>query len=79
MADLGGSIDQADSLRFYGWFKQIKKGDCGTKRPTGLADMAGKAKWDAWDAWDAVRGLGAAEAIELYVKRGTELVAIVSC
>jgi len=32
--------------------------------------MAGKAKWDAWDA---VRGLGAKEAMELYVKRAAEL------
>jgi len=39
----------ADKLEVYKWYKQVTVGDCNTERPTGILDVAGKAKWDAWN------------------------------
>ena len=63
MADLQAQFEQAvaDSkklperpdnmtmLRLYALYKQASSGDAGGERP-GLADMVGRAKWDAWSA-----------------------------
>ncbi|WTV48455.1 acyl-CoA-binding protein (plasmid) [Streptomyces sp. NBC_00040] len=38
-----------EMLEVYAYFKQATVGDNNTDRPTGLLDLAGKAKWDAWD------------------------------
>jgi diazepam-binding inhibitor (GABA receptor modulating acyl-CoA-binding protein) len=36
-------------LKLYGLYKQSTEGDCNTKKPTGIFDFKGKAKWDSWN------------------------------
>ncbi|KAI9293122.1 Acbp from armadillo harderian gland [Neoconidiobolus thromboides FSU 785] len=38
-----------EMLTVYANFKQATVGDVNTDKPTGMFDLAGKAKWDAWN------------------------------
>jgi acyl-CoA-binding protein len=56
-------------LELYGLFKQSTAGDTTGKRP-GMLDIRGRAKFDAWSSRS---GMGADEAMGLYVGRVNEL------
>ena len=78
MADLQAQFEQAvaDSkalperpgnmtlLRLYALYKQASSGDAEGERP-GIADMVGRAKWDAWSA---LAGTARDEAMQKYVE-----------
>jgi len=56
----------ADKLEVYKWYKQVTVGDCNTERPTGILDVAGKAKWDAWNG---CKGTSKADAEAKYIAK----------
>lgn len=55
--------DNATLLKIYALYKQATAGDNTESKP-GLADMVGRAKWDAWAAY---KGTSPEEAMQLYV------------
>uniref|UniRef100_A0A0C3U1D4 ACB domain-containing protein n=1 Tax=Guillardia theta (strain CCMP2712) TaxID=905079 RepID=A0A0C3U1D4_GUITC len=57
-------ISQDQQLLLYGWFKQVKEGDCNTAKP-GMLDFSGKAKWEAWNK---NKGMSKDEAMQKYVE-----------
>uniref|UniRef100_A0A0B6YVD8 ACB domain-containing protein n=1 Tax=Arion vulgaris TaxID=1028688 RepID=A0A0B6YVD8_9EUPU len=67
---LTSSPTDSQKLELYALFKQATVGDCNTDRPTGLFDLAGKAKWDSWSG---VKGKSQDEARSDYVAKVEEL------
>ncbi len=77
MADLKSRFDQAmaDSkslpekpdtmtlLKIYALYKQASRGDAEGERP-GIADMVGRAKWDAWNG---LEGKSTDDAMQDYI------------
>jgi diazepam-binding inhibitor (GABA receptor modulator, acyl-CoA-binding protein) len=55
--------DNFTLLRLYALFKQATTGDASGERP-GMADLVGRAKWDAWSA---LKGMPATEAKQAYI------------
>lgn len=64
----GGTLHDAQLLRFYGLYKQATAGPCDAPKPS-FFDRRGRAKWQAWK--DAA-GLSAEEAQQQYVQLLTE-------
>ena len=56
--------DNMTLLRLYALYKQATSGDAEGERP-GLADMVGRAKWDAWNG---ARGRSRDDAMQAYVE-----------
>lgn len=65
MSDVALRAPNALKLRMYGLYKRATVGRCAVGRP-GLADPAGRAKWDAWNAAE-VRQMSQAEAMANYI------------
>ena len=65
MSDVALQAPNALKLRMYGLYKRATVGRCAVGRP-GLADPAGRAKWDAWNAAE-VRQMSQAEAMANYI------------
>jgi acyl-CoA-binding protein len=77
MSDLGSEFERAVAasrtlterpdnftlLRLYALYKQASAGDAIGVRP-GLADLVGRAKWDAWSS---LKGMPATEAMQAYI------------
>ena len=61
--------DNMTLLKIYALFKQASSGDAEGKRP-GVADMVGRAKWDAWDA---IKGTSKEDAMQQYIDLIEEL------
>ncbi len=55
--------DNATLLKLYALFKQATQGDADGERP-GMADMVGRAKWDAWAA---LKGQGMDASKQAYI------------
>jgi acyl-CoA-binding protein len=55
--------DNMTLLKLYALYKQGSAGDVDGERP-GLADMVGRAKWDAWNA---LKGQSSDEAQQAYI------------
>jgi len=55
--------DNRTLLQLYALYKQGSAGDAEGERP-GLADMVGRAKWDAWNA---LKGQSSDEAQQAYI------------
>ena len=55
--------DNRTLLKLYALYKQGSAGDAEGERP-GLADMVGRAKWDAWNA---LKGQSSDEAQQAYI------------
>lgn len=64
----GGTLSNAQLLRFYGLYKQATAGPCDAPKPS-FFDRKGRAKWQAWKD---VAGLPAEEAQRQYVQLLTE-------
>jgi acyl-CoA-binding protein len=56
--------DDMTLLKIYALYKQATAGDAQGERP-GLADMVGRAKWDAWHA---LAGRSKEAAMQSYVE-----------
>mmetsp|Transcript_2082 Transcript_2082/g.4844 ORF Transcript_2082/g.4844 Transcript_2082/m.4844 type:complete len:86 (-) Transcript_2082:342-599(-) len=56
-------------LELYGWFKQVKDGDCTGDRP-GMFSMEARAKYDAWNA---CKGMSADDCKAKYIAKVEEL------
>lgn len=83
MADLTAAFEKAQAesrnlperpdnmtlLKIYALFKQASSGDVQGERP-GLADMVGRAKWDAWQA---LAGTSREDAMQQYIDLIEEL------
>jgi diazepam-binding inhibitor (GABA receptor modulator, acyl-CoA-binding protein) len=55
--------DNINLLRIYALYKQASSGDAQGKGPD-LADIVGRAKWDAWNA---LKGTSNEDAMQQYV------------
>lgn len=64
------NLSNEQKLELYKLFKQATVGDINTSRPTGMFDMAGKAKWDAWNS---IKGMQKEEAEAKYIALVEEL------
>ncbi|XP_076652211.1 acyl-CoA binding protein 1 [Halictus rubicundus] len=71
--ELSSQPSDADMLELYSLYKQATVGDCNTTRP-GMLDFKGKAKWDAWDR---KKGTSKETAMEQYIQKVDELIAVV--
>lgn len=56
--------DNMTLLRLYALYKQASSGDADPGARPGMADLVGRAKWDAWDA---LRGKSAPDARQEYI------------
>lgn len=61
--------DSMTLLKIYSLYKQASEGDVQGERP-GMADMVGRAKYDAWDA---LKGMSKEDAMQQYVDLIEEL------
>lgn len=61
--------DSMTLLKIYSLYKQASEGDVQGERP-GMADMIGRAKYDAWDA---LKGMSKEDAMQQYVDLIEEL------
>ncbi|MDP9045323.1 MAG: acyl-CoA-binding protein [Pseudomonadota bacterium] len=55
--------DNMTLLKLYGLYKQATEGDATGTRP-GVADLIGRAKWDAWNE---MKGRGRELAMQEYI------------
>jgi diazepam-binding inhibitor (GABA receptor modulating acyl-CoA-binding protein) len=61
--------DSMTLLKIYSLYKQASEGDVQGERP-GMADMVGRAKYDAWDA---LKGTSKEDAMQQYADLIEEL------
>jgi diazepam-binding inhibitor (GABA receptor modulating acyl-CoA-binding protein) len=61
--------DSMTLLKMYSLYKQGNEGDVQGERP-GIADMVGRAKYDAWDA---LKGMSQEDSMQQYVDLIEEL------
>ncbi|XP_030012871.1 acyl-CoA-binding domain-containing protein 7 [Sphaeramia orbicularis] len=57
-------------LDLYGLYKQAVVGDVNINRP-GMADLKGKAKWDAWNSR---KGMSKEDAMSAYITLAKEII-----